>query len=207
MSLKIIPSTNNFRSRLSSLYVFSSGATSTFANGIQLSGGCFKDITGSCVGGGGVSTYLALTDTQSSFTANRIIHTNSGTTALTDTAGFVFDGTSFGIGSTTPAQTLSVQGGALIAGTTTAQHLYATSTLAVGDSFGSRFIVTQDGRVGVGTTSPAVIFSVSGDTLLGGSATTTGLFYSQHTGTSTFKGEIGRASCRKECRSRWSPYH
>ena len=25
--------------------------------------------------------------------------------------------------------------------------------------------------------------------------------------TKTDVGEIGRASCRKECRSRWSPYH
>src|SRR3989344_3687046 len=38
--------------RLSSLDVFSSSATSTFANGIQLSGGCFRDILGSCVSGG-----------------------------------------------------------------------------------------------------------------------------------------------------------
>src|SRR3989344_1078626 len=75
------------------LDVVSTTATSTFANGIQLAAGCFRLSDGTCAGaGGGASTYLALTDTQSSFTANRIIHTNSSGNALSDTAGFVFNG-------------------------------------------------------------------------------------------------------------------
>ena len=32
--------------------------TSTFANGIQLSGGCFRDANGTCVGKGRESTYI-----------------------------------------------------------------------------------------------------------------------------------------------------
>jgi hypothetical protein len=59
-------------------------------------------------GGGGASTFLALTDTPSSFTSNRIPFTNAGATALTDSANFVFTGTNLGIGSTSPIAELVV---------------------------------------------------------------------------------------------------
>ena len=58
---------------------------------------------------GGSSTFTSLTDTQNSFTANRVIFTNSGATALTDSANFVFDGTNLGIGSTTPNTRLTIE--------------------------------------------------------------------------------------------------
>jgi hypothetical protein len=67
----------------------------------------------------GASTFLSLTDTPSSFTANRIPFTNSGATALTDSANFVFDGTNFGIGTTTPNSKLTIIGDTYITGTTT----------------------------------------------------------------------------------------
>ena len=44
------------------------------------------------LGGGGTTLFTGLTDTQGSLTANRLIFTNSGGTALTDSADLVFDG-------------------------------------------------------------------------------------------------------------------
>jgi sugar lactone lactonase YvrE len=87
------------------------------------------------------------------------IDTNGGSDA-----GFV------GIGTTTPSQLLSVHGGALIAGTTTARSFVATSTLYVGGA-GERFIVRQDGNVGVSTTSPGAKFAVHGNGLFAGEVT------------------------------------
>jgi hypothetical protein len=58
----------------------------------------------------GNNTFLGLTDTPSSFTANRVMFTNGGATALTDSANFVFNGTNLSIGSTTPSSRLTVQG-------------------------------------------------------------------------------------------------
>ena len=112
--------------RTSTTTIYGNAATSTFSGGIILSAGCFRDLSGSCITSG-VSTYLALSDTQASFTANRIIHTNSGATALTDTAGFVFDGTSFGIGSTSPGSNLSINSVGNFAPVTSS--LYSSLTL------------------------------------------------------------------------------
>ena len=57
---------------------------------------------------GYATTFLGLTDTPSSFAANRIMFTNSGATALTDSATFVFDGTNLGIGTSTPNNRIQV---------------------------------------------------------------------------------------------------
>ncbi len=48
-------------------------------------------------GGAGATTFLALTDTPSSFTANRIMYTNSGATALVDSANLTFNGATFAL--------------------------------------------------------------------------------------------------------------
>ena len=67
-----------------------------------------KDGAAGADGADGATTFLALTDVQDSFTANRIIHTNSTGTALTDTAGFIFDGINLGIGTTSPYANISI---------------------------------------------------------------------------------------------------
>jgi|GEM_PF-5730755 len=112
----------------------STTATSTFGSGINIRTGCFA-VNGTCVGGGGTgaSTFLGLTDTQSSFTANRIIHTNSAGNALTDTDGFVFDGINFGVGTTSPYARLSVAGQAV------AEYFTATSSNATSTFTNLRF--------------------------------------------------------------------
>ncbi|MDP2676653.1 MAG: DUF5011 domain-containing protein [bacterium] len=65
---------------------------------------------------------------------------------------FISDVGNIGIGATTsPSQTLSVHGGALISGTTTVNSLFATSTA---------LLATQGGNVGIGTTSPSAKLSI-----------------------------------------------
>jgi hypothetical protein len=49
-------------------------------------------------GGTGSSTFLGLTDTPSAYTANRIMYTNAGATALTDSSNFTYDGNHLAIG-------------------------------------------------------------------------------------------------------------
>src|SRR3989344_4916459 len=44
------------------------------------------------------NTFLALTDTPNSYTAGRVMFTDSGATALIDSANFTFDGTNLGLG-------------------------------------------------------------------------------------------------------------
>ncbi len=160
------------------LAVTSTTASSTFANGINLTGGCFS-INGTCLGGS--STYLGLTDTPSSFTANRIVHTNSAGTALTDTAGFVFTGTNFGIGTTTPWTTLSVAGIGSFDDYARASYFSATSTTATSTFAGGATFATGGGLVGVGTTSPWATLAVELGTapgfVVGNEGSTTPAFY------------------------------
>ena len=109
------------------------------------------------ISGGGGSTFTALTDTQNSFTANRIPFTNSGATALTDSANFVFNGTNLGVGSTSPTAKLTIQGAA---GQTADLFVIASST-------GSQFLtVTADGSIGIGTTTPSELLHIASGNIL-----------------------------------------
>ncbi len=89
----------------------STNATGTLGMVLQTTGTSTRWVATSTLGiTSGASTFLSLTDTPSSFTANRLLFTNSGGTALTDSASLVFDGTNLGIGSTTPSSKLTVVG-------------------------------------------------------------------------------------------------
>ncbi|MCB9810516.1 hypothetical protein H6777_00020 [Candidatus Nomurabacteria bacterium] len=61
----------------------------------------------------GDGTFLGLSDTISSYTANRLLFANSGGTAVTDDADLVFDGTNLGIGTSTPQAKLDIGAGDL----------------------------------------------------------------------------------------------
>jgi hypothetical protein len=137
----------------------STTATSTFAGGVRVTGGGVTINTLNCsaylnsgkltVGadgsvtcsddnggaGGGISTYLGLTDTPSSYTANAIQYANPGATALTQSANLTFDGTK------------------LITN-------YASTTAFT--ATGSTYLATAGGSVGIGTTSPGSLLSVAG---------------------------------------------
>src|SRR3989338_43139 len=91
--------------------------------------------------GGGATTFLALTDTPGSFTANRVMFTNSGATALTDSANFTFDGTNLGLG----AQSKIAFGGT--------NYLYASSTndsIVFGENAGATFTSATTNNIAIG---------------------------------------------------------
>lgn len=95
----------------------------------------------------GNGTFLGLTDTPSSYTANRLIFTNSGATALTDSANLTFNGTQLAVNG-------DIRSGYFVATSTT-----GTSTFA--------------GRVGIGTETPTLgSLVVSDNDVTGGNAIT-----------------------------------
>jgi hypothetical protein len=92
-------------------------ATSTFDSSIDIASGCFS-IAGVCVASASVATssYVTLSDTPGTLVANAVQYSNAGATGLTQSADFVFDGSSLGIGTSSLAATLSVEGDALFTG-------------------------------------------------------------------------------------------
>src|SRR3989344_5081456 len=131
------------------LDITSQTATSTFGNGIQLANGCFRMANGDCAITGSAG------GTFNTGTANRLAYYSAGNTI--DSANFLTTDTTnsfLGIGTTTPIQTLSVQGDSLISGTSTQGAIIATSTLMIGGTTGSSLVVLNSGNVGIGTTTP-----------------------------------------------------
>ncbi|MDZ4285645.1 MAG: hypothetical protein U1A23_01825, partial [Candidatus Sungbacteria bacterium] len=176
----------------------STTATSTFANGIQLSGGCFKAANGNCAITGAVG------GTFNAGTANRLTYYSAVNTLDSANFLTVDAVNSFlGIGTTTPGTTLSVQGSTTISGlltaygTTTIPNLTSTSTTATSSFAGPLYIASSTptgsalfavgtsspllwvdkntGFVGIGTTSPGSILSISG---VGNFTSATSTFYS-----------------------------
>jgi hypothetical protein len=137
-------------------------ASGTLGMVLQTTGTSTRWVATSTLGFDGTTTFLGLTDTQSSFTANRIMFTNSGATALTDSATFVFDGTSLGIGTSTPTSHLSVVGdfyltgalrdgdnasgtlGMVLQTTGTSTRWVATSTLGFSSGGSTTFLALTD---------------------------------------------------------------
>jgi len=180
---------------VSALNVGTTTATSTFASGINVNGLTFTNLGASGCSGLGNDGKLT-TDT------------NGGVICAADAgSSFLYPFTPQTIGGTIHQATSSPmyfsQGllaasstlGYLNVGYINATSTTATSTIAGGLTVdGNTFVVDYfNNRVGIGTTSPSYTFSVSGNTLLGGSATATGLIYSMGAGTSTFAGGIQTA--------------
>ncbi len=87
----------------------STNATGTLGMVLQTTGTSTQWVATSTLGISGVSTFLGLTDTPSSFTANRLMFTNSGATALTDSADLTFTtSTGLAIGSSTASARLDI---------------------------------------------------------------------------------------------------
>jgi hypothetical protein len=95
-------------------------ATSTFGSTINIESGCFS-IGGVCVASAAAasSTYTGLSDTPNTLIANAVQFINGGASAVTQSANFVFDGSSLGVGTSTPSATLTVDGATLLAGALT----------------------------------------------------------------------------------------
>jgi len=144
--------TSTFAGGLSVLNFSQTGtATSTFNNGIQLTGGCFRDATGACVGGGG---------SVSGGAANRVAFW-TGATTLSNNNNLSWDNTQnlFGIGTSSPLSLLS------ISATSTASNVPLFNIYGnpvVGGATSTLLSFTSSGNLGVGTTSPYARLSVAG---------------------------------------------
>ncbi len=124
-------------------------ATSTFGNGLDLTGGCFS-IAGVCVaggGGGGSGTVNSGTQDQIAFydtTTNAV----SGTSTIT-----ILQNTNVGIGTTTPYAQLSVTN-------TGPNPSFLVEDSASPDT--TPFVIDASGNVGIGTASPQNKLHVDG---------------------------------------------
>ena len=109
----------------------------------------------------GDGSFLGLSDTQSSFTANRLLFTNGAGDAVTDSAGLTYDGTQLSLGGTG----LSLTG-------STANVTLGSNWLS-GDGDDEGVFVSSTGSVGIGTSSPSSKLDVWGDFRVGTSSTPT----------------------------------
>lgn len=100
--------------------------------------------------GGGSNTYVGLTDTPNSFLASAIPYVNGSSTALTQSANFVYTGTRLGIGTPTPAATLTVQGDV---------------RFQISDSNIGMAYTTATNRFGFGTANPTERVTVQGGSI------------------------------------------
>lgn len=121
-------------------------ATSTFANGIQLAAGCFRDATGSCVGGSSLTG-----------TAGQIAYFSGTNVAAGTSSLFISSAGLVGIGTTSPYAKLSVAA----VGGDTATTLFQISSSTAAFATSSLFSVFNNGNIGVGTTSPFARFAIN----------------------------------------------
>src|SRR3989338_1505666 len=127
-------------------------ATSTFVNGINISGGCFA-ISGTCLAAGSGSPGGLTTEVQF----------NDGGT-FGGNANFVWDNanTRLGIGSTTPWGQLSINPDGI-----------SVPAFADGSSTETYFTISNGGKIGIGTSTPTYQLSLAGSLALPNSVSTT----------------------------------
>ncbi|MEX0931440.1 MAG: immunoglobulin-like domain-containing protein [Candidatus Paceibacterota bacterium] len=138
-------STSTFAGVTTTGLAVTGAGTSTFANGINATAGCFA-VNGTCVAGSGISTASG---------SDGYIQFKEGSSFASD-ASFFWDNTNkrLGIGTTSPFAKLSIQS----TGGTAPLFAIASSTNGAGTT--TSFIVSANGRVGVGTNNPSMLFEV-----------------------------------------------
>src|SRR3989344_1979446 len=137
------------------LNITSISATSTFANGIQLSGGCFRMANGNCAitGSAGGTFNTGLANSLSYYSAPNTI----------DSANFLATNVTqglFGVGTSSPSGRLSVEGSRLLPSAT---PLFIIASSTPNSATSTVFLISSAGNLGLGgTTSPAAFFSIHG---------------------------------------------
>ncbi len=104
-------------------------ATSTFGGGMNITDGCYA-VDGVCIAGAAPASYVGLTDTPNTLIAGALQFANATSSALTQSAGFVYRNDRLGIGTSTPTDTLTVVGDSTFTGGFTV--INSTSSLFVG---------------------------------------------------------------------------
>ncbi|MHB1162905.1 MAG: immunoglobulin-like domain-containing protein [Minisyncoccota bacterium] len=120
-------------------------ATSTFnsTGGINLAtGGCFA-VNGTCLVGGGSGGAIS-----GSGASNQVAYF-TGAQALASSANLTFNGTNFGLGTTTPWAQLSINPNGVTG-----------PAFAIGSSTATNFVVTNGGLVGIGSTTPGSLLAL-----------------------------------------------
>jgi trimeric autotransporter adhesin len=153
----------------------SSGATSTFNNGINLTGGCFQDSIGNCVTtnastlGGLSASQLLRSDTSDNFNSGTLTFDSGTTIALAS-------GSTLNLANTGANMLLSTDSSGNVVSTSTPSvaALFATSTTATSTFAGglvvgpnnsalsNLYVSPTNSKVGIGTTSPNWLLQVNG---------------------------------------------
>ncbi len=151
--------------RTNLLNVTSTTASSTFANGLNLTGGCFA-LNGGCIAGG--STNYVKTGT-----INRLAYYDTTGTISSENV-FAVDATNdrVGFGTTSPLATLSASSTNAVAALFDQRG--TSDILQLQDSGSTVFVVRDGGNVGIGTTSPAAKLGIIGSAYIKQSDTNAG---------------------------------
>jgi collagen type VII alpha len=161
---------------------FSGSSGSSGASGSSgssgTSGSSGSSGTSGSSGSSGVSPVDAFIQNGNSFGATALLGTNDSQDLQFETSGSVrmtiSSSGNVGIGTTTPTNTLNVNGTTFLQGGQTTVRgsgaTSATTALRVENSNASASLVVLDnGNVGIGTTSPTAILGISGSTIITGS--------------------------------------
>jgi hypothetical protein len=141
------------------LNVTSTSASSTFANGINLTSGCYA-VNGTCISGGGGGGDASIGGTLTGATAGSVLFAGSGTFAQ-DNANFFFDDSTnrLGLGTTTPSARLMLQGasGANIFQIATSS---GTSVITVSEWGGFTQTISSTTAINIQRATGETVFSV-----------------------------------------------
>ncbi|MES2216755.1 MAG: hypothetical protein V4481_05700, partial [Patescibacteria group bacterium] len=195
----------------------SATATSTFGSGININTGCFA-ISGVCLstsGGGGSGTVNSGTTGQFPYYAA------NGTTLTATSSIFVTTNQTIGIGTTTPISNVkltvtsngSVADQFLLEDTSAVANQHMVSfgnvngqlvfnTMLDSGATSTKFVISNAGRVGIGTTTPGTTLSVEGSSTLGNVATAGYYNATSTTATSTFSGPV-QVGTNTDADSQW----
>ena len=157
----------------SALQVASTTATSTFAYGIQLSGGCFQTALGTCLTSGGITSLNGLTGATQTFTNDTNVTMVSGGTAHVITwSGTLADSRVADDITLTNITQVTNRAFSNITGGTAGSLIFSNGTNLAQDN-ANLFWDDSANRLGLATTTPGSILSIQGAANFGNNAIST----------------------------------